>query len=285
LRVLYALNPNDTRINSVVLYLMASRTDNHFGNTRDTAWVLEAFTELRRHTATDEKIVATGRIHIKVNNQIVRTLNLPRDAQGEPEIVLTVPTTALRVGLNTLQVTRDGAGGTVYFTGALRQTIATAPNVELAQEAGQCITVEKEIVRVLPPSKNKLWQIVTEPVVGNAFKPGDQLRVRLILHVKRDVPYALIEDAYPSGLEITERGTAEQEARGDAGGYWYDWADVRDDRIAFFARNLPKGRQVLEYNLRAQTPGTSRALPTHVEAMYDAGRKAESAGLRVEVRR
>ena len=60
--------------------------------------------------------------------------------------------------------------------------------------------------------------------------------------------------------------------------------DVRDDRIAFFARKLPKGKHVLEYNLRAQTPGTSRALPTVVQGMYDAGYHGESGATPLEIR-
>ena len=52
---------------------------------------------------------------------------------------------------------------------------------------------------------------------------------------------------------------------------------------AFFARTMPKGTKVIEYNLRAQTPGMSRALPTQVQGMYDAALRAESASARVEV--
>ena len=39
-------------------------------------------------------------------------------------------------------------------------------------------------------------------------------------------------------------------------------------RAHVFARSLPKGEHVIEYNLRAQTPGSYHTLPTLVQAMY-----------------
>ena len=98
----------------------------------------------------------------------------------------------------------------------------------------------------------------------------------------------MIEDTFPSGAEVTERGTADEDVSesGRSGGdaFWYDHVDVRDDRIAFFARKLPKGKHVLEYNLRAQTPGTGRALPASVRTMYNPTFRGESGTAVVEVR-
>jgi uncharacterized protein YfaS (alpha-2-macroglobulin family) len=81
----------------------------------------------------------------------------------------------------------------------------------------------------------------------------------------------MIEDAFPAGAEVTERGTADEDVdySESTSPFWYDHVDVRDDRIAFFARSLPKGEHILEYNLRAQTDGVYRALPCEVQAMYD----------------
>ena len=99
----------------------------------------------------------------------------------------------------------------------------------------------------------------------------------------RESSYVLIEDTFPSGAEVTERGTADEEETGGDWNFWYDHVDVRDDRIAFFARKLPKGKHVLEYNLKAQTPGTCHALPTTVQTMYDPGFHGESNTNRLEI--
>jgi uncharacterized protein YfaS (alpha-2-macroglobulin family) len=92
----------------------------------------------------------------------------------------------------------------------------------------------------------------------------------------------LIEDAFPAGCETTERGSA-QEGNEDWQ-HWWSSTDVRDDRIAFFARRMSKGRHVVEYNLRAQTHGTYRALPAMLQAMYAPHVRAESGETRLEVR-
>lgn len=283
LRVLLALNPQDSRIPAVLRSLMQTRTDYYFGDTRDTAWVLTAFADYLR-AYPSERATPSGRVSVKVNGETLKTVDLQTDARGENEIVLDLPTGSLKPGPNTFAVVRTGTGtgGTVFYAGALRQTIAAPSGQELPALDGQGIQIKREIVRVVPQKAGELWRIATEPVENGRFKQGDRLRVRLIVNVTRPANYVLIEDAFPSGAEVTERGTAEQEVDGE-NGFWYDHVDVRDDRIAFFARRLPVGKQVIEYNLRAQTPGVCRSLPTHLEAMYDASVRAESSGARVEV--
>jgi hypothetical protein len=105
--------------------------------------------------------------------------------------------------------------------------------------------------------------------------------VRLTFQVPSDLSYVLIEDAFPSGCEVTERGEA-----GEGSEDWDNWwssTDVRDDRIAFFARRMSRGKHTVEYNLRAQTPGTFAALPTLLQAMYAPDVRAESAEDRVVI--
>ena len=92
--------------------------------------------------------------------------------------------------------------------------------------------------------------------------------------------YVLIEDPFPSSFEILDRGDLEglEEWK-----YWWSSIDIRDDHVAFFARNLPKGKHIIEYNLRVQTPGNCRALPTLVQAMYAPETHAESAEDKISV--
>ena len=94
--------------------------------------------------------------------------------------------------------------------------------------------------------------------------------------------YVLIEDPFPSGCEVTEHGTVDASA--DDWDHWWSSMDVRDDRIAFFARTLTKGKHVIQYNLRAQTPGSYHALPSLLQAMYAPETRAESAEAQVAVR-
>ncbi len=286
LRAMLAVNPADDRIPATLRYLMQSRTDGYFGDTRDTSWVLVALCDYLRAHPEDAQ-PPSGTLAIEINGTKVRTVDLATDAQGEGEVVLKLPTNALRPGTNTVRFVRsdDATGGNIFFSGALRQTVAAPAGAELPAVSSNGVTVKREVLRVLPRKVGAdAWGLVTEPVSDGKFAQGDRLRVRLTITATRDCSYVLIEDTFPSGAEITERGTADEEVSGDSWQQWYDHVDVRDDRIAFFARKMLKGKHVLEYNLRAQTPGTSRALPTVIQGMYDAGLRAESGATPLEIR-
>ena len=44
--------------------------------------------------------------------------------------------------------------------------------------------------------------------------------------------------------------------------------ELRDEKVAMFVRQLPRGRHNLSYRLRAEIPGSFSALPTRGYAMY-----------------
>jgi uncharacterized protein YfaS (alpha-2-macroglobulin family) len=53
--------------------------------------------------------------------------------------------------------------------------------------------------------------------------------------------------------------------------------EPRDQSVDFFIRSLPRGTHTLRYQLRAETPGTFKALPATAEAMYAPELRANSA--------
>ena len=48
----------------------------------------------------------------------------------------------------------------------------------------------------------------------------------------------------------------------------WDHQELRDDRVLLFVPYLERGEHVLRYRLRAEAPGTFRALPATGFAMY-----------------
>lgn len=279
LRATLAARPNDTaRTTPILRWLMASRTDTYWGNTRDTSFVLTALCDYL--TLHPDDAAPTGTVRVKVNDRLVREITLTPDIVREPETVLRVTASTLQRGENKITIERDGGGATstLFWSASLRQTIA-GEDLQAVSPSG--LTVKREYLRVLPKKAGlDSWTLQTEPTEGRLAQ-GDQIRVRLTLNVPRDMTYVLIEDAYPSGCEVTERGEADESTGWD---YWYSSVDVRDDRIAFFARTLKAGTHTIEYNLRAQTPGAYHALPTLLQAMYAPEIRSETAEARVEVR-
>ena len=45
--------------------------------------------------------------------------------------------------------------------------------------------------------------------------------------------------------------------------------DIRDEKVAFFARSLDTGTHVLEYHIRPEIPGDYHVMPTTAYSMYD----------------
>ncbi|MDX1932415.1 MAG: alpha-2-macroglobulin family protein [Capsulimonadales bacterium] len=285
-RVLLAENPNDTRLPGILRWLMLSRTDSYFGNTRDTSWVLSALCDYLR-VRPEERTVAFAPVQVLVNGRLQATLDARTTDERDPETVVDVPADVLRPGRNTVRFVRSTGGPTLFYSGALRQTLRVPDAADLPAVTDHGITVRRETLRVQPRKTNgDLWRLVTEPVADGRFRQGDRLRVRLTVTADREIRYLMLEDRFPAGAEVTERGTADEDVNyRESGSFFsYDQVDVRDDRIAFFIKRLPRGTQVLEYNLRAQTPGIYHVLPTEAQAMYDATAHGSSSGRRLEVR-
>jgi len=269
-------NSNDPKIGEVVLWLMTHRRDDAWGNTRDTAWSLGALCDYLEALPKDNFGALPPTVKISLNGRAVRTLDL-KNASGE--IALEVPWKELRASGNTLQITREGGSAPVFYAFTVRQTIGSQgplPALTSVPAGAGTLSIKREYRRVTASG----GAVSSEPTTGNRLAQGDQIRVRLTLDVPTDLSYVLVEDAFPAGCETTERG----DAGVDEWDYWWSSTDVRDDRIAFFARHLTPGKHVIEYNLRAQTPGDYRVLPTLLQAMYDPATRAESAEDRVEVR-
>jgi uncharacterized protein YfaS (alpha-2-macroglobulin family)/5-hydroxyisourate hydrolase-like protein (transthyretin family) len=276
LRAMLAINRRDPRIPAVLRWLMANRTGEYWESTRDTSWVVAALCDYL--AGKPQEAAPTGEVRILLNGQAFRSYTLTPDLIREPEIVLRLPATALRPGKNTVLLERTGGSSTVFYSVELRQKVAME---DMPAVSPYKIGIKREYLRVLPKKIGQdSWTLQTEPT-GNRLRQGDRIRVRLTLTVPQDMAYVLIEDPFPSGCEVTERGTAEET---ELWGFWYSSVDVRDDRIAFFARTLTKGEHVIEYNLRAQTPGSYHALPTLLQGMYIPETRGESAEARVEVR-
>jgi uncharacterized protein YfaS (alpha-2-macroglobulin family) len=212
-----------------------------------------------------------------LNGQVIQTLQITPERAAGPDLLVRIPAAAMQRGSNTLTVDRRGGTSRVFYSTRMRQTVAMD---EIPAMNSPGMSVSREYLRVLPKKVGtNAWSLQTEKS-GNAFGQGDRVLVRLTIKTDRDLAYLILEDPFPSGFESTERGSAEI----DEWRYWWTNTDVRDDRIAFFMKSLNPGTHILEYNLRAQTPGLYQALPTSVQGMYNPEIRTESAGDRITIR-
>ena len=287
LRVIVRHDPQDPRVAPILRWLMYRRTGEYWGNTRDTAWVLAA---LGDYLNASPGFSSGGQVTVEVNGNAWQTLALTANNLREKEIVLRVPPALLHAGRNAIRLTRAGGNSPIFYSTQARQTIAgediaaraNATNTENSKaKGGEAIGIDRQYLRVAAKrAGDNPWDLRTEPT-HNQMAAGDRIRVRLTLSVPRDMAYVLIEDPFPAGCEVSERGDSADVLDWN---YWWSSVDVRDDRIAFFARSLPQGQHVIEYNLRAQTPGAYHTLPTLLQAMYAPETRAESVETKVEIK-
>ena len=99
-----------------------------------------------------------------------------------------------------------------------------------------------------------------------------------MVNAKNDYQYLLFEDMKAAGFEPVDVRSGYDSS--DSLSYY---VEMHDDKVAFFVENLPQGKRVLRYRVRAEVPGTFHALPTNGYAMYAPEVRATSDELRVGV--
>ena len=105
----------------------------------------------------------------------------------------------------------------------------------------------------------------TVPKPDTDFNPREDIIVRLIVDCTRPGSQVVIEEPAPAGCRITELAGDQFENWTN----WWDYTDVRDDKLVFFIQNLARGEHEIDYHLEAQTPGRYDVAPTTVSSMVD----------------
>ena len=109
------------------------------------------------------------------------------------------------------------------------------------------------------------------------LKSGDLVEIELEIDSKNDYEYLLFEDMKAAGFEPVEVRS------GYNGNSMGAFVEFRDERVAFFVRQLMRGKHSLSYRLRAEIPGQFSALPTKASAMYAPELKANSDEMKVRI--
>jgi hypothetical protein len=120
---------------------------------------------------------------------------------------------------------------------------------------------------------------VLDPVTGSTrLRPGDKLKVRIILRVDRDMDYIHMKDLRAAGTEpenVLSRHRYQD-------GLWY-YESTKDAATHFFIERLPKGTYVFEYPLVVNLKGDFSAGITTIQCMYAPEFTSHSEGIRIRV--
>ena len=104
---------------------------------------------------------------------------------------------------------------------------------------------------------------VLTPVKDGRIKVGDELVVRVVLRVDRDMEYVHMKDQRGSG---TEPVNVLSQYRYQDGLRYYE--STRDTASHFFIDYLPKGTYVFEYSTRVQHKGRYQSGMAQIQCMY-----------------
>ncbi|UHG91296.1 alpha-2-macroglobulin family protein [Spirosoma oryzicola] len=121
---------------------------------------------------------------------------------------------------------------------------------------------------------------IIDPVTPQtSLKPGDLIKVRLILKTDRAMEYVHLKDGRASGFEPTAALSGYKYQNGL--GYYESPRDASTD---FFLSYVPVGTHVFEYDLRVAQTGDFSAGVATVQCFYAPEFSAHSAGERVKVK-
>jgi len=112
-----------------------------------------------------------------------------------------------------------------------------------------------------------------------SFKAGDLVTVRLEITAPNERKWVALVDPIPAGFEVVNpklaaggQSTTALPSGSQRVTWWnaitFDYQELRDDRVRWFADDMRAGAYELTYQARATIDGTFAAMPATIEAMY-----------------
>lgn len=269
LKLLSRIEPQGETAPKMVKYLLNNRKHaTYWQSTRDTAYVVESFSEFLR---------ATGEARPDMTVEVWLDGELKKSVEITPTNLFTFDNKfvlegeAVTNGEHVLEIRRQGTGP-VYFN-------TYVENFSLEDRilaAGLEVKVERHYYKLVPSStqtstagdRGQVVEMRTEkfervPLEDfSEVTSGDLVEVELIVESKNDYEYLLFEDPKPAGCESVEQ------LSGYSSNGMGAYVEYRDEKVSFYVRRLERGRHSLTYRLRAEVPGQFAALPTQASAMY-----------------
>jgi alpha-2-macroglobulin len=281
LRALIRLEPDSELVPMAVRWLMASRREGVWATTQENAWAILALAEYAASLPGGDLV---DEYTVRLDGQEVCAGAV--DTDGAP-VRCDAPASDLMPGEpSRLRLAIDGGEATVYYSAYLR---AYLPADEVGAVA-RGIAIERSYAHADAPDRSV-----------RSARVNDMLVVRLTVVAERDLSYLLLEDPLPAGTEPVDTSLATTSmaapwptmervltslSDGRDWGWYGNWADhieLRDDRVALFAENLPAGTYEYVYAVRCTMPGSYLALPAEAYEMYFPDVFGRSEGARIVI--
>lgn len=268
LRALVRLAPDNTLLPNAVRWLMAARQDGRWGTTQENAWALLALTD---YAAMTGELEGEYRYQVGVNGKRVLAGDVRPENVNTPQVARIPLKSLLKDVGNRIIVERSPlAGGqaekgALYYSAALKYYLP----VEQVGPLSRGVIVLREYTPADDPSR----EVATAAV-------GDIIRVKLTVIAPSALHYLVVEDPIPAGTEAVDtslRTTSQlleppqfrKAGADDVWGWWvFSHTEIRDEKVALFAREVPAGTYEYTYLLRTSVPGQYLVMPAVAYEMY-----------------
>jgi alpha-2-macroglobulin len=269
LKLLTRINPQDARCPRLVKYLLNNRKHaTYWNSTRDTAYAIEALAEYLVASGEDRPDMT---VEVWLNGQKQQEVAINKDNLFTFDNAFVVEGDAVVTGRQTLEFRKRGQGP-LYFNAYVTNFTLE----DFITKAGLEVKVQRTVYKLTPADKSvdvagsrgqaarqKVEKYDRTELVNLAeLTSGDLVEVELEIDSKNDYEYLVFEDLKAAGFEPVDLRS------GYTGNALGAYVEFRDERTAFFVRQLPRGKHSISYRLRAEIPGQFSALPAKAAAMY-----------------
>lgn len=266
LQMLARTDMENPLVQKILRYMLMEKRDGHYASTQETAVSLFAMVDYLKLSKELEPSY-NGTVEVNGKNLISKSFTQKNISEHET-VKINISDLLPNNQDNELVAAREGVGK-MYLDINLKYFV---PGNKIAsRDEGILVTQDYYAV-----GDTKMQNPLT------SVKAGQNLMGKMTVVVPEDRYYVMVEDYLPAGLEgvdfslkTSQQGL--QDAKGDSTcrdwDCWMDlwrfnYSEVRDDRMMFFADFLPKGVYELKYFVRATTPGTFHDLPALAQELY-----------------
>jgi alpha-2-macroglobulin len=284
LKLLARTDPKGELAPKLARYVLNNRKHGSYWNsTRDTAFCIEALADYLKASGEDRPDMTVA---VALDGQTRKEVKITPADLFTFDNVFVIEGKALESGSHTVSFLKQGKGP-LYYNAYLTNFSLEDP----IAHAGLDIKVDRKIYRLVKDDKHvdtsggdgqivgqRVERYRREPLPeGATLKSGELVEVELEIDSKNDYEYLIFEDFKAAGFEPVEVRSGYN--GNDLGAY----VEFRDERVAFFARTLDRGKHSVSYRLRAEIPGRFHALPARAQAMYAPEVRANSDEIQLKI--
>lgn len=284
LKLLSMTGAKDEKASRFVKYLLNNRRHaTYWKSTRDTAVCVEAFADYIKASGEDRPDMT---VEVWLDGKKHKEVKIDKSNLFSFDNKLVLVGDNVTAGKHTIEIKRKGSGPVyfnAYVTNFTLEDFITKAGLEVkVNRKYYKLTRVEEKIKVSGSKGQALDQAVekyTRTELSNlaTVKSGDLVEIELEIDSKNDYEYMIFEDPKAAGFEpyAVKSGYVPQ----TMGAYM----EVRDEKIAFFVRNLARGKHSISYKMRAEIPGQFSALPTRAYAMYAPELKGNSDEIKIRI--